>query len=88
MNKTYTTEVETEEVCFVKLPEELGFKPGDKFTIEQTEEGFILKPYVNIEVDIPDELFLELAKLAHEQDVTFNELCNKIIKEKLKDSID
>jgi len=37
-----------------------------------------------IEVELTDEMFLNLAKLAHELDITFNQLCNKILKEKIK----
>jgi len=38
---------------------------------------------VDIEVDLDDELFLALAKEAHKQDITFNQLVNKVLKEKL-----
>ncbi len=82
--KTYTTKVEKEEVYFVTLPEEFGFEPGQKFTIEPAGDGFILKPFVEIEVDLDDHTFMELSKMAHEQDITFNELCNNILREQLE----
>lgn len=79
MNKTYTTQVEVEEVCFIKLPEEFGFEVGDQFSIEETEEGFLLKPFTEVEIDLPDDLFMKLALEAHEQNLTFNQYCVNII---------
>lgn len=38
----------------------------------------------SIDVDIPDDLFLELAKEAHKQDITFNELATKAIREQIQ----
>ena len=43
------------------------------------------KKYEQIEVELPDKLFMDLALLAHEQNITFNQLCEKIIKESLGD---
>jgi hypothetical protein len=37
--------------------------------------------YKEIEVDIPDELFLKIAKRAHERNITFNKMANILIKE-------
>jgi len=39
---------------------------------------------VEIEIDLTDEAFLRLAKRAHEQNITFNELVNRILKEKVE----
>lgn len=36
---------------------------------------------VDVEIDIPDEVFLALAKIAHEQGITFNELCVNILRD-------
>jgi len=33
----------------------------------------------NIELELSDEEFLELAKQAHEKDITFNQLVNSIL---------
>jgi len=37
----------------------------------------------NIEVDLTDEEFLHIAKCAHELDITFNQMVNKILLEQL-----
>jgi hypothetical protein len=38
-----------------------------------------------IEVDLTDEEFLHLAKCAHEQDITLNQLVNSILLQHLED---
>jgi predicted DNA-binding ribbon-helix-helix protein len=38
----------------------------------------------DIEIDLDDHVFMELAKIAHEKDITFNQLVNDIIREKIK----
>ena len=38
---------------------------------------------VDIEIDISDDLFLKVAKAAHERDITINSMINNIIKDKL-----
>jgi hypothetical protein len=38
---------------------------------------------IDVEVDLDDATFLALAKMAHEQDVTFNQLANKILIEEM-----
>ena len=40
---------------------------------------------VDIEIDISDDLFLKVAKAAHERDITINTMINNIIKDKLYD---
>ena len=35
----------------------------------------------SIEIELTDKEFLVLAKMAHEQDITFNKLCQNILKE-------
>lgn len=36
---------------------------------------------VDMEIEISDEQFLSVAKMAHERDITFNEMINIIMKE-------
>ena len=38
---------------------------------------------VDIEIEMDDKVFLDLAKEAHERDITFNELVNEIIAEQI-----
>jgi len=39
--------------------------------------------YVNVEVELDNDTFFKLAWKAHEQDITFNELCRQILEKKL-----
>ena len=85
--KTYNTKVETREESFITFPEELveqmGWKENQKFTIEEKDGNITMKPYTEVEIDFDDETFMKLAKMAHEQDITFNELCNNILSDKI-----
>ena len=45
------------------------------------------KGFENIEIDLTDEQFIFLAKMAHEKDITFNKLCNDMLREYI-DKID
>lgn len=42
------------------------------------------KGYTTIQIELSDSEFLQLAKLAHEQNITFNKLCQNILKEYIK----
>ena len=39
---------------------------------------------VNVEIEISDEQFLAVAKEAHKLDITFNEMFEKILREKIE----
>ena len=41
--------------------------------------------FKTFEIDISDNLFLKVAKAAHERDITINSMINNIIKDKLHD---
>jgi len=86
--KPYSVKVESREEYFITIPDEImeekGWGEETKFSLEEREDGSILlSPYVDIQIDMNDELFMELSKLAHERDITFNQLCNDILKEQL-----
>ncbi len=38
-----------------------------------------------VEVDLTDEEFLHIAKLAHEQDITFNQMVAKILEKHIEE---
>lgn len=40
--------------------------------------------YEEVQIDIDDDVFMALAKIAHERDITFNQLCNEIIREQIE----
>lgn len=40
--------------------------------------------FVDVPIDLSDEDFTALAKMAHEQDITFNQLCVNILREQME----
>lgn len=37
--------------------------------------------FEEVEIELTDEEFLKLAKIAHSRDITFNQLCNDLLRE-------
>ena len=40
--------------------------------------------FVEVEIELDDDVLLKLAMLAHDLDITFNQLCNDILKSKIE----
>ena len=68
--------------------ERLGWEEGDEIKFVEQDGGFLLKKvkYESVSLDIDDEDLLKYMMFAHEQNMTFNELCETAIKEKLKEN--
>jgi len=41
------------------------------------------KKFEEVEIEMNDDQFMKLALMAHEQDITINQLCNNILKEQI-----
>lgn len=90
------TELEVKESfdgeLYFRLPddlmERLGWEVGDELKFIPRDEAFIIKKvkYKTIEIDIDEEELLKYMQFAHEKNITFNELCEEAIKEKLKEN--
>jgi bifunctional DNA-binding transcriptional regulator/antitoxin component of YhaV-PrlF toxin-antitoxin module len=67
--------------------ERLGWKEGDEIKFVEQDGGFLLTKvkYESIELDFDEKDLLKYMMFAHEQNITFNELCENAIKEKLND---
>lgn len=82
------TKLEPSQDALLTLPEEvlqaLNIKAGDKLHMEVKDDTIILSKFKTIEVELSDELFSQLALLAHEQDITLNELILTILKDLTK----
>lgn len=48
--------------------------------MKDTEEKLI-----NVEVDLSDETILKLALLAHDRDITLNQMCNALLKDYIQE---
>lgn len=90
------TELEVKESfdgeLYFRLPDDLlkrlGWEVGDELKFIPQDEAFIIKKvkYKTIEIDIDEEELLKYMQFAHEKNITFNELCEEAIKEKLKEN--
>ena len=67
--------------------ERLGWKEGDEIKFVEQDGGFLLKKvkYETISLDIEDEDLLKYMMFAHEKNITFNQLCEDAVKDKLKE---
>lgn len=67
--------------------ERIGWKEGDEIKFVEQGSGFLLKKvkYESIELEFDDEELLKYMMLAHEKNITFNQLCEYAIKAKLED---
>ena len=81
---------ETEDgELFFNIPddvlERLGWEEGDDIKFIEKDDGFILKKvkYESVEIDFDKEDLLNYMTYAHFKNITFNELCELAIKEKL-----
>ena len=88
MNELKLQETDDGELFF-NIPddvlERLAWKEGDEIKFVEKDGGFLLKKvkYESVSLDIDDEDLLKYMMFAHEQDITFNELCENAIRDKL-----
>lgn len=92
----FTTELQIKENkngdLYFNIPddvlERLGWKEGDEIKFVEQDDGFLLKKvkYESIELDFDEEELFDYMKLAHEKNITFNQLCEHAIKAKLEDN--
>jgi len=83
---------ETEDgELFFNIPddvlEKLGWKEGDEIKFVEQDGGFLLTKvkYESIELDFDEKDLLKYMMFAHDRNITFNELCQNAIKEKLEE---
>ena len=84
MNKENTkniVKVETIEELAIKLPDDFA-EVGEKVNVAIRDDGSLeISKLVTVELDLPNDVLLGLTMMAHEQDITLNELCNNILRE-------
>ena len=90
INELKLQETDNGELFFT-IPDDildrLGWEEGDEIKFVEQDGGFLLKKvkYEKISLDIDDGDLLKYMMFAHEQDITFNQLCQNAIKEKLEE---
>ena len=90
------TELEVKESfdgeLYFRLPDDLldrlGWEEGDEIKFTEKDGGFVLTKvkYETIELDFDDKELLKYMQFAHEENITFNELCERALKEKIKEN--
>ena len=81
----------TDGELFFNIPddvlERLDWAEGDEIKFVEQDGGFLLKKvkYENVELEFDDEELLKYMLFAHEKDMTFNELCQNAVREKLNE---
>jgi bifunctional DNA-binding transcriptional regulator/antitoxin component of YhaV-PrlF toxin-antitoxin module len=90
-----TTQLEVKEnidgELYFDLPDDLlnrlGWAEGDDIKFVEQDGGFLIKKvkYETIELDFDKEDLLNYMTYAHNKNITFNELCERAIKEKLNE---
>ena len=77
---------------YFRLPDDLlnrlGWEVGDDLKFIPQDEAFIIKKvkYKTIGLDFDNEELLRYMQFAHKKNITFNELCEQAIKEKIKEN--
>jgi len=90
MNELKLQETDDGELFF-NIPddvlERLGWEEGDEIKFVEQDGGFLLTKvkYESIELDFDEKDLLKYMMFAHERNITFNELCQNAIKEKLSE---
>ena len=76
---------------FFTIPDEvlerLGWKENDDLKFEEKNGMVLIRKvkYANVELEFNDEELLKYMTCAHEQNITFNEFCERAMKAFLKD---
>lgn len=93
MTKTYEVEIqkdtETDDLFFEIPPEllkNLNWKTGDDLKWEETNEGVFVRKvkYETVELELEEEDYVKYLKYAHENNMSFNELAEKAVKEAME----
>lgn len=79
--KENIVKLEKIEEFAIRLPEDFA-DVGEKVHVSVRDDGsLVISKLVPIELDLPNDVLLGLTMMAHEQDITLNELCCNILRE-------
>ena len=91
MDKQVLLKETTDGDLFFTIPDEmlerLGWKEGDDLKFEERNGSVLIRKvkYENVQLEFDDKELLKYMTYAHEQNITFNKLCEDAIKAKLLD---
>ncbi len=63
-----------------------NLKPGDEVSISLQEDGSLLiSPFEEISLELSDEAFLKIARVAHIRNITINQCINEMLEEAIRE---
>lgn len=80
MKEYITTKIKRSEDLVVELPSGWA-NEGEKVSIHDEDGKIIISKMCEIELDLEDDVFIKIAKEAHEKDITFNEMVSELLLE-------
>ena len=89
MEKQVLLKETTDGDLFFTIPDEmlkrLGWEEGDDLKFEERNGSILIRKvnYENVQLEFNDKELLKYMSYAHQQNMTFNELCEQAIKAKL-----
>jgi bifunctional DNA-binding transcriptional regulator/antitoxin component of YhaV-PrlF toxin-antitoxin module len=89
MEKEVLLKETTDGDLFFTIPDEmlkrLGWEEGDDLKFEERNGSVLIRKvnYENVQLEFNDKELLKYMSYAHQQNMTFNELCEQAIKAKL-----
>jgi bifunctional DNA-binding transcriptional regulator/antitoxin component of YhaV-PrlF toxin-antitoxin module len=89
MEKEVLLKETTDGDLFFTIPDEmlkrLGWEEGDDLKFEERKGSVLIRKvnYENVQLEFNDKELLKYMSYAHQQNMTFNELCEQAIKAKL-----
>ena len=93
MSNLYEIPIQKDEdtdECFFEIPDallkNLGWETGDDLKWEETDEGVFLRKvkYETVELELDEQDYVKYLKYAHENNMSFNELAEKAVKEAME----
>lgn len=86
--KTFNATINSESILIIpeEIVKELGLHEGDTAHFNLLEDGKIEVLFDKkeiVEIDLPNETLFQLMLMAHERNMTLNELCEDILREEM-----
>jgi hypothetical protein len=82
--KNTTVTLERSDDLILRLPEGWA-EEGEKVSITEVDGGLLISKLHRIGIDISDRTFLAIAKIAHERDITINDMMLEILHEQMEE---
>jgi hypothetical protein len=85
MTKKKYCKLKRSDDLILELPEGWG-KEGEKVSIDIEGDSIVISKFASLDLDMDDDMFLSIAKQAHEKDITFNEMVCELLTKFIDDN--